>query len=80
VKGAEVLTPHFFNELTLRLSKPASAVVDALAGKGILGGVPASRLLPKERGMENLLVVAATEVNTDADRSAFGAALREVLS
>jgi glycine dehydrogenase subunit 1 len=80
VKGADLVTQHFFNEFTLRLSKPAAAVVDALAAKGVLGGVPASRLLPKERGVENLLVVAATEVNTDADRTAFADALREVLS
>ncbi len=34
LKGVELVTPSFFNEFTLRLSKPAAAVVDALAAKG----------------------------------------------
>lgn len=79
VKGVEVITPHFFNEFTLRLPKPAAQVVDALAAKGVLGGVPASRLLPNDKAAANLLVVAATEVNTDDDRAAYARALREVL-
>ncbi len=80
VPGVEVLTSSFFNEFTLRLPKPAAGVVEALAAKDVLGGVPASRLLPNDPSMENLLVIAATETNTDADRSAFVAALKEVLS
>ncbi|MFI4995524.1 MAG: aminomethyl-transferring glycine dehydrogenase subunit GcvPA [Hyphomicrobiales bacterium] len=78
VKGAEVLNESFFNEFTLRLSRPAAQVVEALAAKGVLGGVPVSRLLPKD-GLEDLLIVANTEVNTDEDRGAFAAALAEVL-
>jgi glycine dehydrogenase subunit 1 len=53
--------------------------VDALAEKGVLGGVPASRLLPGVTEVEDLLIVASTEINTDADRAAYGAALKEVL-
>jgi glycine dehydrogenase subunit 1 len=49
-----------------------------LAEKGVLAGVPVSRLLP-EAGLENLLLVASTEVNTDDDRAALVAALKEVL-
>lgn len=79
VPGVELVTPHFFNEFTLRLKKPAAAVVDALAEKGVLGGVRASRLLPDDKAMENLLIVAATEVNTEEDRAAYEAALREVM-
>ena len=41
VKGVSLITPAFFNEFTVRLPKPAAAVVEALAGKGIVGGVPA---------------------------------------
>ncbi|MFN3673170.1 MAG: aminomethyl-transferring glycine dehydrogenase subunit GcvPA [Bosea sp. (in: a-proteobacteria)] len=78
VKGVSVLNETFFNEFTLKLSKPAAAVVEALAEKGVLGGVPVSRLLP-EAGLDDLLIVANTEVNTDEDRAAFVAALAEVL-
>lgn len=45
----------------------------------MLGGVRASRLLPDDKAMENLLIVAATEVNTEEDRAAYEAALREVM-
>ncbi|MGO4387234.1 aminomethyl-transferring glycine dehydrogenase subunit GcvPA [Microvirga sp. 2YAF29] len=78
VKGVEVLNKTFFNEFTVKLSKPAAEVVEALAKKGVLAGVPASRLLPGA-GLDNLLLVASTEVNTDDDRAAFVAALKEVL-
>ncbi len=78
VKGVEVLNKTFFNEFTVKLSKPAAEVVEALARKGVLAGVPASRLLPGA-GLENLLLVASTEVNTDDDRAALVAALKEVL-
>ncbi|MBB4040158.1 glycine dehydrogenase subunit 1 [Microvirga flocculans] len=78
VKGVEVLNKSFFNEFTVKLSKPAAEVVEALARKGVLAGVPVSRLLPGA-DLENLLLVASTEVNTDDDRAAFVAALKEVL-
>lgn len=78
VKGVEVLNKTFFNEFTVKLAKPAAEVVERLAAKGILAGVPASRLLPGA-GLDNLLLVASTEVNTDDDRAAFVAALQEVL-
>ena len=78
VKGAEVVNETFFNEFTLKLSKPAAEVVEAMAAKGILAGVPASRLKPGA-GLDDLLIVANTEINTDEDRAAFVAALAEVL-
>jgi glycine dehydrogenase subunit 1 len=78
VTGVEVLNATFFNEFTVKLSKPAAEVVERLAEKGVLGGVPVSRLLPSA-GLDNLLLVASTEVNTDDDRAAFCAALKEVL-
>src|ERR1700742_2048036 len=68
--GVEVLTPSFFNEFTLRLSKPAAVVVDQLAARGVIAGVPASRLLPHDPGVANLLILAATETNTDDDFAA----------
>jgi len=78
VPGVEILNRAFFNEFTMRLPGSAADVVDALADKGVLGGVPVSRLLPGA-GFDDLLIVASTEVNTDADRAAFAAALVEVL-
>ncbi|MBX3496134.1 MAG: aminomethyl-transferring glycine dehydrogenase subunit GcvPA [Parvibaculum sp.] len=78
VPGVEILNQAFFNEFTMRLTKPAAEVVDALADKGVLGGVPASRLLPGA-GLDDLLIVASTEINTDEDRAAYAAALGEVL-
>ncbi len=79
LKGARVLNDAFFNEFTLELPKPAKAVVEALAAKGILGGIPASRLWPDEEAAENLLLLATTEMNTEADMDALVAALEEVL-
>ena len=79
VKGAAVVNKTFFNEFTLRLPRPAADVVEDLAALGILAGVPVSRLLP-EAGLDDLLLVASTEVNTDEDRAAFVDGLREVLA
>ena len=79
VPGATLLNQSFFNEFTLKLSKPAADVVEALAEKGILAGVPVSRL-ERGRGLDDLLLVAATEINTDEDRTAFADALKEVLA
>jgi glycine dehydrogenase subunit 1 len=76
--GVELVTDTFFNEFTLRLPKPAAGVVDALAKKDILAGVPASRLY-RGGDFDDLLIVAATETNTEADLAAFESALKEVL-
>ena len=80
VKGAELITPAFFNEFTLKLSKPAAGVVEALAKKGIIAGVPATRLMPRDANVRDLLIVAATETTSDEDGDAFAKVLAEVLS
>ncbi len=79
IPGIQVVNGSFFNEFTLRLPKPASDVVEALARRRILGGVPVSRLLPAEPKLANLLLVAATETVSDGDAAALEAALKEVL-
>ena len=79
VAGVEVLNETFFNEFTVRLPKPAADVASALAVRGVLGGVPASRLFGDDPALRDLLLVAATECNTEADMDALCAALREVL-
>jgi glycine dehydrogenase subunit 1 len=78
VKGVSVLNKAFFNEFTIRVPGKAADVVEKLAGRGVLGGVPYSRLAP-EAGLDDLILVASTEVNTDEDRAAFVAALKEVV-
>ena len=79
IGGVEVLNDTFFNEFTVRLPKPAAAVVEALAEKGILGGVPLSRFYPDDDDLSNLMIVAVTEVNTGSDMDALTSALKEIL-
>ncbi|ACK50184.1 Glycine dehydrogenase (decarboxylating) [Methylocella silvestris BL2] len=77
IYGVEVLNRSFFNEFTLRVPGPAAEIVEHLAQKGILGGVPASRLWPGE-DLDDLMIVASSEINTDEDRAAFASALRGI--
>ena len=79
VPGVEVLTPRFFNEFAVRLPKPAGAAVNALAADGIIAGVPASRLDP-DAGLDDVLLVCATETTTHADIEDFAEALTEELA
>ena len=76
VAGVEVLTPRFFNEIAVRLPMAASPLVDRLAARGVVAGVPVSRLAPGA-GMEDVLLLAATETTPDEDIAAFAAALKE---
>lgn len=80
VPGVELLNGTFFNEMTVRLTKSADAVVEALAAKNILAGVPVSRLEPDQAELENLMVIAATELTSDEDIVALTTALEEVLA
>ena len=79
IDGVEILTDAFFNEFSLRVNGDAASIVDALAEKNVLGGVPVSRLAP-DAGLDDVLVVAATEANSEDDIAAFQTALQEVLS
>jgi glycine dehydrogenase subunit 1 len=79
VKGVTVLNAAFFNEFTIRVPGKAADVIEKLAAKGVLGGVPVSRLEPDVPGLADLILVASTEINTDDDRAAYAAALKEVL-
>jgi glycine dehydrogenase subunit 1 len=78
VHGVEVLNETFFNEFTVRVRGDAADVLARMAERGVLGGVRASRLLPNA-GLDDLIIVANTEVNTDEDRVAFVEALRSSL-
>jgi glycine dehydrogenase subunit 1 len=79
VPGVEVLNTTFFNEFTIKIAGDAAAAVERMAEAGVLGGVPVSRLLP-DKGLDDLILTASTEVNTEADRAAFVVALQGVLS
>jgi glycine dehydrogenase subunit 1 len=80
IPGVELVTPAFFNEFTLKLPKPAVQANDALADLGIVAGVRALRLYPREPSLGHHLIVAATELNTDDDIGAYGRALEKVLA
>ena len=78
IPGVEILTPRFFNEFAVKLPKDAAEVVDQLAAHHLLAGVPYSRLAP-EAGMDDVLLVAATETTLDADIHILAKALTKVL-
>ena len=78
IPGVEVLTPRFFNEFAVRLPGSAAGVVEQLAQSQVLAGVPYSRLAP-EAGMDDVMLVAATETTTDDDIKALVGALTAVL-
>jgi glycine dehydrogenase subunit 1 len=80
VPGVAVLNRTFFNELAVRLDGAAAPLVERLAERGILAGLPVSRVEPRHPELDNILLLASTEVNTDEDRAALVAALKEVLA
>ena len=79
IPGVKLLSDSFFNEFTVALPKPAAPVVEALAQRRILGGLPVSRLIPDDPSVANLLLLAATETATEAGMAPLVAALKEVL-
>ena len=66
VPGYEILTPRFFNEFAVRVPGNAAELVETLASHGALFGVPFSRL-DASAGMDDVLLVAATETTLDVD-------------
>mgnify|MGYP001334637917 FL=1 len=76
----ELINETFFNEFTLKLPKPAISIVEEMANKGVLAGVPVKRLIPHDIDTENMLIVAATELTTNLDIEKFVTCLRETLS
>ncbi len=78
IAGVSVLNEAFFNEFTIRTPREAEGLIEDLARRGVIGGLPASRLAP-DAGLDDLVVVAATELDTAADRAAYAAALAQCL-
>jgi len=79
IPGVTVVNKAFFNEFTIEIPGDAEELVERMAEKGILCGVPVSRLLPG-KGLENFVITASTEVNSAADRETFAQTLRGILS
>ena len=78
IPGVSVVNKAFFNEFTLRTPRNAHELIEDLARRGVIGGLPVSRLAP-DAGLDDLIVVAATELDTAADRAAYAAALAQCL-
>ena len=80
VPGVEIVNEVFFNEFTVRLSEDAREVVHRISGKGLLPGVALGRLYPGVSALENGLIVAVTEMVSEADIDALCDALTEELT
>lgn len=68
--GVKLLNTSFFNEFAIKLPKPATEVVKALAEKGIVAGYAAEK---------DVLLVTVTEMVTEGDMQGFVEALAEAL-
>jgi glycine dehydrogenase subunit 1 len=80
IQGVRLLNQAFFNEFALRLPRPAAPVVQALADRGVLPGVPLSRFYPNRPELADVLLLAATEMVTAADVDRLEQELGEALS
>src|ERR1700727_334556 len=47
IPSVEIVNPHFFNEFVVRTPRPAAELIEALAKRGVIGGLPVSWLLPE---------------------------------
>jgi len=79
IRGVEILTGRFFNEFAVRLPRDAASFVEALAARDVLAGVPFSRLDPRA-GLDDVLLVCATETTTDEDIQGLAEALNAELA
>jgi len=81
VPNLKIVTPSFFNEVLVRLpGRDAAGVVETLAEKGILAGVPLSRFHPSYPELGDGLLICATELTEHEDMMALTRALTEVLA
>ncbi len=72
INGVTIENKTFFNEFTLQLPKgtDATTLVENLAAQGIIAGYP----------VDDKLILAATEITTDADIAAFAEALKGAIA
>src|SRR6202041_4021525 len=64
IPSVEIVNQHFFNEFVMRTPRPAAALIEALAKRGVIGGLPVSRLLPETK-LDDCLSFASTETITE---------------
>ena len=78
--GAPRLHPGpYLNEFAVRVPD-AAAVHARLTDRGILAGLPLSRVLPDDPALADALLVCATEVTTPQEIAAFASALTDELA
>lgn len=78
IEGVErVFDSVCFHETLLRLPVDAEAALEALAERGVFGGLA---LAPFYDTLENTVLVCATETKTEADLDAYADALQAVLA
>ena len=78
IQGVEVpFEGPWFKEFVVKLSKPASQVIDGMLEKGYYAGIDLGRFFPD---MKDHLLVAVTEKRTREEIDGARAALQEVLS
>jgi glycine dehydrogenase subunit 1 len=80
IPGVRLVNRAFFNEFSLRLPCPAAPIVEALAERGVLAGIPLSRFYPDLPELADVLVVAATEMATAEDMDRLERELGEALA
>jgi glycine cleavage system P protein (glycine dehydrogenase) subunit 1 len=66
----------YFHEAVLQLDRPVAPVLEALASRGIVGGLDLAAYYPE---LGNALLVCATETKTSADIDRYRSALAEAL-
>lgn len=78
IKGVRpAFSGHRFHEAVLTLDRPVAPLLDALAKRGIVGGLDLSALYPE---LGNALLICATETKNTADVEIYNAALSELLN
>ena len=80
VPGVTVLNSTYVNEFTVVLPTDAREAVRQMADQFVLGGVSLGRLYPQAPELANGLLICTSELTTDEDIEALGAALEGVLA
>lgn len=75
-EGVRLAFDTFFHEAVLLLDRPTGPVLEALAERGVLGGIDLGADYPE---LGHALLVCATEARTAADIAAYEQALGDVL-
>ena len=80
IRDVSIINKTFFNEFTVVLPKSAKITVDRLASHGIMGGIPMTRFYGRQLELSRVLLICATEMNTENEIESFAKVLRKVLN